>query len=100
MSSNPSIAAYGWSPVPSDLKTLLKNHSESSSPAPTYEISSLTPPDTKLAKAVFEYAKKELPRETLHHSMRVWYYGMSSFLNINPKSQFQTNIRKEQKANQ
>jgi cyanamide hydratase len=76
--TNPAIALYGWQAVPSDLKTLLKQHSEANGSAPTYTVSQLALPDSELAKAVHEYAKKELPRETFNHSMRVWCYGTSA----------------------
>jgi cyanamide hydratase len=75
--SNPAIALYGWQAVPSDLTLLLKLQSESSdSPAPVYSISQLARPDDELSNAVYEYAKRELPKETFNHSMRVFYYGM------------------------
>ena len=74
-SDNPAIEAYGWTAVPRDLPTLLRTQSQALGPAKTISISSIALPDTPLAKAVYEYAKKELPIEVFNHSMRVFYYG-------------------------
>jgi len=72
---NPAIEKYGWNPVPVHLKTLLSQSRASSGPAKLVSVSSTSLPDSALAKAVHEYAQKELPIETFNHSMRVFYYG-------------------------
>jgi cyanamide hydratase len=74
--SNPAIEKYGWQAVPINLKTLLSQSQASSNPAKPVSVSSVSLPDSPLAKAVHEYAQKELPIETFNHSMRVFYYGM------------------------
>lgn len=88
---NPAIEKYGWTAVPRDLSTLL-SQSQASGTAKPISVSSIILPSTPLAKAVFEYAKKELPIEAFNHSMRVYYYG-------NPPSpslcNFKINISKE-----
>lgn len=78
---NPASERYGWTAVPRDVKLLLKqSEGYQSGPAPAMLVSDpeLATPESKLAKEVFEYAKKELPVETFHHSMRVYYYGMNT----------------------
>jgi cyanamide hydratase len=72
---NSGIEKFGWTAVPVDLKTLLSQSQASSSPAKPITVSSVRLPDSALAKAVHEYAQKELPVETFNHSMRVFYYG-------------------------
>lgn len=74
--SNPAIEKYGWEAVPVNLKTLLSQSQASASPAKPVAVSSISLPDSPLAKAVHEYAQNELPIETFNHSMRVFYYGM------------------------
>jgi cyanamide hydratase len=74
--NNPAIKAYGWEAVPRDIPTLLSKLSEAKGNAPTFSVSSIPIPDTKLAKAVHEYAEKELGKQTFNHSLRVWYYGI------------------------
>lgn len=76
-SQNPAIEAYGWEAVPRKVETLLSESTASSSPAKPIAVSSTKLPDSELAVKVKEYAQKELPVETFHHSMRVYYYGMS-----------------------
>lgn len=77
----PASEKYGWTAVPRDVKLLLAQSEEyKSGPAPAFLVSDpkLALPESKLVTEVLEYAKRELPVETLHHSMRVWYYGMST----------------------
>ncbi|TAQ87936.1 Cyanamide hydratase [Chlorociboria aeruginascens] len=75
--SNPSISKYGWTAVPRKVSTLLQQHSTATSPAPALHLSTIELPSSPLASAVFSYAQSELPLETLHHSMRVYYYGVA-----------------------
>jgi cyanamide hydratase len=72
---NPAVEAYGWDAVPRKVETLLSESTASSSPAKPIAVSSIKVPDSELAVKVKEYAQKELPVETFHHSMRVYYYG-------------------------
>lgn len=75
--SNPAVEKYGWTAVPVDLKTLLSQVDAFSKPAAPVSVSSIPLPDSSLAKEVHKYAQKELPVETFHHSMRVYYYGQA-----------------------
>lgn len=72
---NPAIEAYGWQAVPRKVESLLADSTASSSPAKPISVSSIKLPDSELAVKVREYAEKELPIPTFHHSMRVYYYG-------------------------
>jgi hypothetical protein len=69
------IKAYGWTAMPRKVETLLATRTTVQPPAPV-SIKEITLPDSPLAKAVHEYAKKELAPETFNHSVRVYYYGM------------------------
>lgn len=57
---------------------------KTSTKAPVPQLVENTPlPDTSIVKSAMEYAKAELPAHTFNHSMRVFYYGMTSY---NPAS--------------
>ncbi|KAH0566343.1 hypothetical protein GP486_000249 [Trichoglossum hirsutum] len=73
--SNP-IRDYGFSALPRDPAVILQGRKNNRNPLPV-AVSDIELPDTPLAKAVLEYAKKELREETFNHSMRVFYYGMA-----------------------
>ena len=73
--SNP-LKDYGWESVPRSFETLLASRPEIKKAEPV-KVEEIEFPDTKLAKAVVEYAQKELPEPTFNHSKRVFYYGMS-----------------------
>lgn len=73
--SNPAIEEFGWIAVPRRISTLLEQSQASSQVAQPLLVSSIPVPDSSLAKAVNDYAKKELSMETYNHSMRVFYYG-------------------------
>jgi len=76
--SNPAIETYGWTAVPRKFETLLsQSNAESAGPAKPLSVASIPLPDSPLAQAVHEYAKKELAIETFNHSMRVFYYGQA-----------------------
>ena len=69
------IADYGWAAQPRDPATVLKGRKHVQEPVlETVESTKL--PDSNLAKAILDYAKKELREETFNHSMRVFYYGV------------------------
>jgi len=72
-----TIATYGWEGVPRKVETLLAQSEASSSFPKPLLVSRILLPDSPLARAVHEYAKAELPIETFHHSMRVFYYGQA-----------------------
>ncbi|KAF2473850.1 cyanamide hydratase [Lindgomyces ingoldianus] len=67
------LASHGWMSVPrSQLKTLA--HATRNSPAKV-SVDDITLPNSSLVKQTLEFAKKELPKQTFNHSMRVYYYG-------------------------
>lgn len=73
---------YGWKSVPRSQEAVFKLRTKNAS-AQTQSIDELPVPSSQLAKAVQEYARKELIPETFHHSMRVYHYGMTlHFLRI------------------
>ena len=73
------IIDYGWAAQPRDPAVILKGRKHVEEPVPqTVEGTKL--PDTYLAKAILEHAKKELREETFNHSMRVFYYGIVSII--------------------
>jgi len=69
---------HGFNAVPRDPEVILKGHNGESPYIPMKEIAV---PDTKVVRAVDEYVKKELSRETYNHSVRVYYYGTISISN-------------------
>jgi cyanamide hydratase len=71
------VKAYGWTAMPRKVETLLASRTNVHVPAPV-SVKDVALPDSPLAKAVLEYAKRELASETFNHSMRVYYYGMHS----------------------
>lgn len=66
-------AVHGWTAVPRDTAILLRDVNKIDSTALTVEHILL--PQSRLAKEVMAYAKKELNEQTFNHSMRVYYYG-------------------------
>jgi len=79
------VKAYGWTAMPRDVETLLATRTDVKPPAPV-RVNDISLPDSPLAKAMHEYAKKELAPETFNHSMRVYYYGTyaSDILHCHP----------------
>ena len=78
--ATPSIhETHGWITQPRDVSVFLGDKNRLKEPAPQ-TVDSITLPTTPLAKAVLEYARKELGEETFNHSMRVYYYGTLSRL--------------------
>ncbi|KAH7403565.1 hypothetical protein BKA64DRAFT_694337 [Cadophora sp. MPI-SDFR-AT-0126] len=75
--SNLAIEDFGWTAVPRKLSTLLEQSQASSRAAQPISTSSISLPDSPLAKAVLDFAKRELSTETYNHSMRVFYYGQA-----------------------
>lgn len=71
---NSAVEKYGWTAVPRKISSLLEQ-SQASGDAPPVAVSSIPLPSSDLSKAVYDYAKRELPVETFNHSMRVFYYG-------------------------
>jgi len=76
ISREQQIEEYGWTALSCDPK--LWGGDKAYNTIPTPQLVADEPlPDTALAKAAFDYAKKELPTPTFNHSMRVFYYGIS-----------------------
>ncbi|KAK8196712.1 hypothetical protein M8818_006879 [Zalaria obscura] len=65
---------YGWTAVPRSLAKLVASRENKQSPKPI-KIEEIPLPDSPLVQSVLQYAKENLPRETFHHSMRIFYYG-------------------------
>ena len=77
MSSPSTLETHGWTAQPRDVSAFLG--AKDRLKAPEYQaVNSIPLPDTPLAKAVLDYARKELREETFNHSMRVYYYGAPS----------------------
>lgn len=70
------VKAYGWTAVPRKVGVLLSTRIEVKAPSPVL-VSTVSLPDSLLAKAVHSYAEKELPSETFNHSMRAYFYGIA-----------------------
>ena len=68
-------AEYGFNPLPRSQEKLLKGHRKDS---PYVPIGDIAVPDTMVVRAIDEYVKKELSRETYNHSVRVYFYGASA----------------------
>lgn len=71
------IKEYGWGTQPCDPKLWGGDRKYNKAPLPQL-CANVPLPDTPVVKAAMQYAKKELPVHTFNHSMRVFYYGMST----------------------
>lgn len=67
---------HGWTAVPRDPSALLHGKKNVKDPKPHY-VESITVPQTPLANAVYDYARRQLIEQTFNHSMRVYFYGTS-----------------------
>ena len=77
MSAPSTHETYGWTAQSRDVSAFLGDKKGLKVPEPhTHMVDSIPIPDTPLAKAVLDYAQKELREETFNHSMRVYYYGI------------------------
>lgn len=74
MSAPSTLETHGWTAQPRDVSAFLGDKQDLKAPEPQ-TVASIALPSTPLAKAVLDYAKKELREETFNHSMRVYYYG-------------------------
>ena len=72
-----TLETHGWTAQPRSVSTFLGNGPTLQAPSPQ-TVASIPLPSTPLAKAVLDYAKKELREETFNHSMRAYYYGTRS----------------------
>src|SRR5690242_17170436 len=67
---------YGWHAVPRNPTTILQGKPKLADPK-LFTIDDITYPDTEVVRKSLARVKKELQPETLSHSFRVYYYGMS-----------------------
>ncbi|ANB12855.1 Ddi2p [Sugiyamaella lignohabitans] len=70
------MSKYGFVAVPIDVQAHLKGKEFIHAPT-RQSFKSLTLPDSKSAKTIIEYAKKNLPLPAFNHSMRVYFYGVA-----------------------
>ncbi|KAM0449673.1 hypothetical protein ACHAO4_007338 [Trichoderma viride] len=69
-------AANGWTSTPANAGKIFTGQPFNNDPEPLSIDNVKFPFDDPVVAKTFEYAQKTLPRETLHHSMRVYFYGM------------------------
>lgn len=81
MSAPSSHETYGWTAQPRDVSVFLGDKKVLNEPV-SQTVDNISLPATPLAKAALEYARKELSEETFNHSMRVYYYGIFSHINM------------------
>lgn len=64
----------GWTAVPRSLSKLINDRPDPHSPSPI-KVSDIELPDSPLVRAALDYAEANLPKPTLSHSMRVFFFG-------------------------
>ncbi|KAL7920144.1 hypothetical protein ACQKWADRAFT_299468 [Trichoderma austrokoningii] len=69
-------AANGWTSTPANAGKIFSGQPFNNNPEPLSIVNVKFPFDDPIVAKTFEYVQKTLPRETLHHSMRVYFYGM------------------------
>ncbi|PKS11153.1 hypothetical protein jhhlp_002914 [Lomentospora prolificans] len=69
------VERNGWTAVPVDAGSIFKDKPYINEPTPLREHEIEFPSDDPIVSKVQEYAKSRLPRQTYHHSMRVFYYA-------------------------
>ena len=72
---------YGWTAQDRDPALVLNGRQKFKASEPLL-VQDIALPDTALAEAVREYAKRELPEQTFNHSMRVYYYGKETYFHL------------------
>jgi cyanamide hydratase len=72
------VKEYGWTALPRKVEALLASRTSVEPPSPVH-VSQISLPDSLLARAVHQYAQRELSLQTFNHSMRAYYYGMIYF---------------------
>ncbi|PQE06473.1 hypothetical protein CJF32_00002364 [Rutstroemia sp. NJR-2017a WRK4] len=73
-----AIEAHGFTPVPASLSALISTSpTPPSTPAPPFPLTSLPFPSSPLIHSVLSYARATLPQPTLHHSLRVYHFGVA-----------------------
>jgi cyanamide hydratase len=74
--STENLETFGWTAVPHSQHDLLKDVSPWD-PA-NFTAIQIGLPESDLVTKTIQYAKEHLPSQTFNHSMRVYYYGMST----------------------
>lgn len=72
------LTQNGWTPIPLDAGQVFKNGPYINKPEPLLVSDMHFPSGDPLVREVQDYAKRKLPAPTYNHSMRVYYYGISS----------------------
>ncbi|EKG18575.1 hypothetical protein MPH_04173 [Macrophomina phaseolina MS6] len=67
---------YGWRAVPRNPAVVLQGKSKLTDPIPL-TLEDMPFPDTDLVRQSLARVQKQLPIETLNHSLRVYYYGLA-----------------------
>lgn len=80
--SNDEIKANGWTAVPVSGKLIFQSQKEIGTPAPVTVKDIYFPSEVALVADAQAFAKKRLSPEAFNHSMRVYYWGMTSKLII------------------
>ena len=75
------VKEHGWTAVPRDPCALLNGKKNVKDPKPRY-VQNITVPQTPLANAVHDYAKRKLIEQTFNHSMRVYFYGSPPIISV------------------
>ncbi|RDW72936.1 hypothetical protein BP6252_06843 [Coleophoma cylindrospora] len=71
--TNPAIALHNFNAVPRHIPDLLKTVNTSAT-----ELTAVAPlPKSPTAISILSYAREHLPTPTLHHSLRVFQYGVA-----------------------
>jgi cyanamide hydratase len=86
--SKQNIEEFGWSAVPRN-RSNIPSADDAKTVAVDVKFQEIWP-KTDVVKKAQEYAKKELPKETYNHSLRVYCYGMSEALLRKRNSWFYT----------
>lgn len=81
--SQSTLETHGWTAQPRDFSAFLGDKKDLPPPEPQ-TVDRIPLPTTPLARAVLDYAKKELREETFNHSMRVYYYGIAMQTHLQP----------------
>lgn len=65
---------HGWTAVPRSLSKLISNRPNPKASTPM-KVSDIELPKSTLIRAALDYAEGHLPKPTINHSMRVYYFG-------------------------
>lgn len=97
MTSN-ETATNGWTAVPVDAGAIFNGRPYINTPEPISLDDIPFPSDDPIVAQVQEYAKKQLPRQTYNHSMRVFYFCEFSLVHPGHKPSNRLNRLRDCKA--